>query len=79
MADGWFFTHADSARHDAQVRAKVLADVLDALRDHEGFERWAHATGRPSCYLDEVTPNSDYIADYLTARFAPTAPGSDRG
>jgi hypothetical protein len=55
-----------------------LADVLDALRDHKGFERWAHATGHPSCYLDEVWPNSDEIADYLTARFAPTPPeGAD--
>ncbi len=49
-------------------RAKVLEEVLGALRDRDGFRRWAEVTGRISIYLDAYAPNSDVIETYLTDR-----------
>lgn len=46
-----------------------LADVLAALQDYDGFEKWAQAAGH-RCYLDEVYPNDDVVADYLAERFS---------
>jgi hypothetical protein len=55
----------------AAMRAEVLADVLDALRDEEAFHRWRKAlTGERPEY---PPPSTRYhLADYLAERFGTT-------
>jgi hypothetical protein len=61
---------------DATARAAgwvPLADVLDALRDHDGFVDWTRTKG-PRGYIDDyvVCQYREACARYLAERFAPT-------
>jgi hypothetical protein len=50
-----------------------LADVLDALRDHDGFVDWTRTKG-PQGYIDDyvIRQYREACARYLAERFAPT-------
>ena len=50
-------------------RAAALRELLAALADRDGFEKWADANDLGNCYLDELDPTSDVVADYLADRF----------
>jgi hypothetical protein len=53
-----------------------LADVLDALRDHDGFVEWTRTQG-PGGYTDEYARSRDreIFARYLAERFTPAPEG----
>ncbi len=51
-----------------------LAEVLDALRDHDGFVQWQRQ-GPLNEYV--MRKDRDACARYLAERFAPTAPRSE--